>query len=402
MKVLIVVHGHPQYSHGGGEVAAYAMYDSLKKAGHSAYILAWNNQPNAGEEGRSIVQVTNNEWMISTKTDFFTFSSTNLDAIEAYKTLITSLKPDVIHFHHYIHLGIELPGLAKALLPKVKTFLTLHEYLLICNNNGQMIKTDGQLCEVSSPQACNKCFPSISPEAFFMREGYLKNCLSSIDQMICPSHFLMDRYLAWGVPKNKITYLENILIINKSKTQKSKYDKIKTFGYFGQINYYKGLDILLDAMELIAHLAPRIRLHINGNFSSINSPQYQKELEAKIESLGEMVDFKGPYSNTSLLSRMDQVGWLVMSSRWWENSPVVIQEALANKTPLILPNIGGMEEKVNKNGFLYEAKDPESLSKVLLKASTIKLADYNKLNLSSEAEDKSLVSKLLAMYKSSY
>ena len=401
MKVLIVVHGHPQYSHGGGEVAAYAMYESLKKAGHSAYILAWNNQANAGEEGRPIVQVANDEWMISTKTEFFTFSSINNEAVEAYKTLITSLKPDVIHFHHFIHLGIELPTMAKKVLPKVKVFMTLHEYLLICNNNGQMIKTDGALCERSSPQECNKCFPSISPEAFFMREGYLKNCLAVVDQFISPSNFLRDRFIAWGIPKERITYLENILNINKSKNLKSKYDKIKIFGYFGQINYYKGLDILLDAMELIAHLAPKIRLHINGNFSAINSPKYQKELEDRIESLGDMVEFKGPYSNTTLLNRMDQVGWLVMSSRWWENSPVVIQEALANKTPVILPNIGGMEEKMKKNGFLYEAKDPESLSKVLLKAATIKQAEYSKFNLSSEAEEKSLVAKLLVLYKNS-
>ena len=43
---------------------------------------------------------------------------------------------------------------------------------------------------------------------------------------------------------------------------------------------------------------------------------------------------------------MQSVESVVVPSIWWENSPVVIQEALRNRRPIICSNIGGMAEKV--------------------------------------------------------
>jgi len=400
MKILIVVHGHPKYSHGGGEVSSYSMYQALKKAGHTVNFLAYNNLPGAGDSGRSITKVAPDEWLISTKTDWFTFSSSDLEGIEAFKTMVGKLKPDVIHFHHFLNLGIELPLVAKQVLPGVKVIFTLHEYLLICNRDGQMITTKDELCMGASPENCNKCFPQFSKEAFFLKEGYFKNCLSAVDQFLAPSHFLRERFITWGIPKERISYLENILTFDRKAKISDKFSKIKRFGYFGQINRYKGLDILLDALESIVHIAPKIKLVIHGNFSIGNSPEYQAYIEQKMKNLEDYIEYKGPYSSDQLVGYMNDIGWLVMSSRWWENSPVVIQEALAYKTPVILPNFGGMQEKMGNNGYLYEAMDSESLGKVMLKASNIKQSDYKKFKIDSQADDISQIKQLMSLYKS--
>jgi len=39
MKVLVVAHGHPSIHKGGGEVAAYSLYQMLKDIGHQAVFL---------------------------------------------------------------------------------------------------------------------------------------------------------------------------------------------------------------------------------------------------------------------------------------------------------------------------------------------------------------------------
>jgi glycosyltransferase involved in cell wall biosynthesis len=402
MKILVIAHGHPKFSPGGGEVAAYSMYKALKKAGNEAYFLAWNNTAGAGDMGRPIEQITSDEWMISTKTEFFTFSSINEEAINAYKVLLESLKPDIVHFHHFIHLGIELPKLTKSILTKVKVFMTLHEYLLICANNGQMITTKGELCYQSSPEACNKCFPQKTPESFFMREGYIKNCLAAVDHFFSPSEFLRGRFIQWGLPTEKITYLENILSLDVLTSKKVKPELIKEFGYFGQINYYKGLDILLDAFVIMKKTAPDARLHINGHISEINSPEYRKLLEQKIQELGNSVMFNGTYNKETLKARMDQVGWLVMSSRWWENAPVVIQEAWANKLPIIVPNIGGMLEsaEIQEGGVAYEARNVESLARELTEASKMSMSDYGTIAKElPKYNDKKLLLQLIYLYK---
>ncbi len=61
-------------------------------------------------------------------------------------------------------------------------------------------------------------------------------------------------------------------------------------------------------------------------------------------------------SMQDLLSRVDCV---VVPSVWWENSPLVIQEAFLAGVPVICSNIGGMAEKVKDrvNGLHFAVGD---------------------------------------------
>ena len=61
---------------------------------------------------------------------------------------------------------------------------------------------------------------------------------------------------------------------------------------------------------------------------------------------------------------MATVDWIVMPSIWWENSPVVIQEASCIGRPPIVSDIGGMAEKVRDgvDGLHFRAGSPEDLA----------------------------------------
>src|ERR1044071_1235531 len=67
---------------------------------------------------------------------------------------------------------------------------------------------------------------------------------------------------------------------------------------------------------------------------------------------------------------MANFDWVVVPSIWWENSPLVIQEAFQHGRPVICSDIGGMAEKVahGVNGLHFRAGDARSL------ASTIRTA----------------------------
>ena len=43
---------------------------------------------------------------------------------------------------------------------------------------------------------------------------------------------------------------------------------------------------------------------------------------------------------------MAEVDWVVVPSIWWENAPLVIQEAFRHRRPVICGDIGGMAEMV--------------------------------------------------------
>jgi glycosyltransferase involved in cell wall biosynthesis len=61
--------------------------------------------------------------------------------------------------------------------------------------------------------------------------------------------------------------------------------------------------------------------------------------------------------------------WVVVPSIWWENSPLVIQEALAHRRPDICSNIGGMAEKVRlgPDGFHFQVNDPFELASLMVR-----------------------------------
>ena len=60
---------------------------------------------------------------------------------------------------------------------------------------------------------------------------------------------------------------------------------------------------------------------------------------------------------------MQMVDWVIVPSIWWENSPVVIQEAFACRTPVIGTDHGGIAEKIiGQGGIGFQPNDVEHLS----------------------------------------
>jgi glycosyltransferase involved in cell wall biosynthesis len=67
---------------------------------------------------------------------------------------------------------------------------------------------------------------------------------------------------------------------------------------------------------------------------------------------------------------MSTVDWVVVPSIWWENSPLVIQEAFVARRPVICSAIGGMAEKVRHeiDGLHFRPGDPVDLADTMMRA----------------------------------
>ena len=77
--------------------------------------------------------------------------------------------------------------------------------------------------------------------------------------------------------------------------------------------------------------------------------------------------YHGPYQNEAVDRLMQTVDVVLVASTWWENSPVVIQEALRNRRPIICSDIGGMAEKVRDgiDGLHFPVNSPLGLANVI-------------------------------------
>jgi glycosyltransferase involved in cell wall biosynthesis len=352
MKYLIFSHGHPNYSKGGAEIAAHRLFQGINQIpGHSAWFVA-RCPDNMLHLGSPIAAINERELLISGNADIPNLTATiRLGSDSDFAEMLRHINPDVVHFHHYINFGVEMLHAVRRELPNAKILLTLHEFIAICSNNGQMYKTNNQLCHSYSPRDCSQCFPDRNPEDFFLREQYIKSFFANVDMFISPSHFLMERYISWGIPREKITVIENGQMSEPPLAPRpiKDDDSRNVFGFFGQINPYKGVDVLLQA---VANLSKKERrklvLEIHGANLEYQTPAFQEKINALLKPLQKegVVRVVGPYQPHEMRDRMANIDWVVVPSIWWENSPMVIQEALLYGRPLLVSNIGGMAEKV--------------------------------------------------------
>src|SRR5438094_1383992 len=93
----------------------------------------------------------------------------------SFKDFLEAQRPDVIHFQHTHFLGYDLVRVARNTLPGVPIVYSFHEYLPICQRDGQMVRTnDDELCMEESPRRCNECFPEMTPQMFYMRKRFVQ------------------------------------------------------------------------------------------------------------------------------------------------------------------------------------------------------------------------------------
>lgn len=348
--ILVISHGHPDFDYGGGEVAAYNLYEALRDhyPGESVTFLARIEDGDVG----SIRPRRVGEYLWSHRMrDFFLFTSREKNSLQRFVEFIKFASPRVIFMHHYVHIGLEIIPLIKANLPDCRIVLTLHEMLAICNNNGQMVKTGSSaLCYESSLDDCARCFPGKSREDFWLRKHFISRHFEAVDHFVSPSHFLKDRYVTWGLPADRIRVIENIHPKRQPLPPRRRdRNQPNRFGYFGQINPYKGIYLLLEALKQMPEDdRATVRLELNGANIKSQTPEFQESFKKLVDPLVEegVVVMRGPYARRELQHRLQSVDWVVMPSVWWENSPMIIQEALGYGRPVICPAVGGMGEKV--------------------------------------------------------
>jgi len=373
LRVLIGSHSHPLVLNGGSEVASHALFRRLaRQPGVEAHYLGCSRDAAYARAGQTITQpFAANDYLYTVgETDWFKFANRDPAFAHDLRTLLAELRPDIVHLHHYVNFGVEVFRYVRETLPDAAIILTLHELLAICHNLGQMVKRPGgSLCRRSGEVECGRCFPEIQNSDFFLRRTYIQYFLRHVDWFIAPSAFLAERYAAWGLPEERIAVIENV----PSRTAAGSDRRPRTglgplrVGFFGQISELKGMEVLLDAASILEESGRHdVAFAIHGDDSQ-QLPAFRTRFRERLETLSRSVTFSGPYLNEHVDGLMRQVDVVVVPSIWWENSPVVIQEALRNGCAIVCSNIGGMAEKVldGESGLHFAVGNARALADTL-------------------------------------
>jgi glycosyltransferase involved in cell wall biosynthesis len=369
-QVAVIAHSHPSVTKGGAEIAAYTLYKGYLSLGVDAIFVAACPERDRAKLGLDSSREHAIFYRPERYDHFYQLGAP--DSRDELNQILRSHQTTVANFHHFLNFGLGALRDVKMGGPFRKV-LTFHEFLAICHNHGQMITRPGQLlCERESPSACTSCFPDLTRQQFSLRKDLFLETLKGFDGFVSPSEFLARRFVDWGLPHERMAVIENGLahIPPRRIAQPDAHKSSWTFGFFGQVNPFKGLDTLLAAAEVLAkdqRSTEQIRIRIHGNMIGL-SDQFLKRFTTAQER--QIIDYAGPYNNSSVGQLMADCDYLLVPSRWWENSPVVIQEAYAVGRPVICSGIGGMAEKVinGVTGLHFRVGDHLDLVRVMRSA----------------------------------
>jgi glycosyltransferase involved in cell wall biosynthesis len=196
--------------------------------------------------------------------------------------------------------------------------------------------------------------------------------LDNVDLFIAPSEQLMERYLRFGIEPQRIEVEEYGRLRPPVRAPAPRQTRRPgNVGFFGQLSHFKGAKVMLEAMSMLGQDA-NVHLWLHGANLELQSPEFQQEFARMHERLRDKVTFRGRYEHSELPRLMADLHWVLVPSVWWENSPLVIQEAFFHRRPVICSDVGGMAEKVRDgvDGLHFRVGDPFSLARVLEQASS--------------------------------
>lgn len=404
MKILQVIHSFPPYNTAGSEVYTYNLSRELAKR-HKVFVFHRINDPykkeyeltNSPYDGLLIYTINNT----FRHCDSFEMTYKNNIIGEKFGLILDQIKPDIVHIQHLLYLSAKIiEEIKKRKIPMV---FTLHDYWLICPQ-GQLFKNNIKLCNREDNSECINCIlhhlsikkhifntycllKKTIPECLFQviksiyltyskfvflnkdkalflieeRIAYIKDICSKIDLLISPSQLLKRKFIKFGIPEDKITLLSYGFDLDFFKNlQKIPSDKLR-FGFIGNLLPAKGVHILIQTFNKIRN--DNVELRIYGRVSSYKGTlgNYLRYLKKVTGSKN--IKFMGGFACERIAETFSDIDVLVVPSIWYENSPLVIQEAFLSKTPVIASRIGGIPELISDgaSGLLFNPGDVNDL-----------------------------------------
>lgn len=384
-KILLMSLFHPELMRGGAQQICYELFQGLQQRGDCEVTLLASVDSSYPALFKSGARITGfdgrpGEFVyLMQDYDYWYHKTGSVLHIEALIEFFETINPDVIHFHHFFTFGADIITLARRVLPKAKIVFTFHEFMSICAANGQMVRlTDRSLCTHASLVRCHQCFPDRSPEQFLTRRLWFQTHLSHVDVFTCPSHFMIEHYVRWGIDRRHIQHITN--------GQRSYGTPIAApvgaknrFGFFGQFVDNKGVQVLLRAVaQLRAEGFTDFTVELNGSNLQYASVPVRQEIEAFLSAeaalpMDEQIVFNnGSYHVDQLSSRMARVDWCVVPSIWWEIFGLVISEAWMFGKPVLCSNVGGPAERIvdDVDGLHFQMGDHRALANTMRRACT--------------------------------
>ena len=348
------------YRKGGSEAYYFALADLLRENNHE--VIPFSMKDNKNYETKYskyfIENISYENMGIKEKAINGAKLIYSFEAKKKVKNIVNDNTPDIAHLHIFQH------QLSPSILKEIKkngTYVvnTVHDLKVICPNYKML--NDGEICEKCKSDKFINCFKSKCIKGSTVNsmlntiEAYTHRILKSydyVDKFICPSKFYMNKFIEFGIPKEKVVHIPNFVDVSKFNPN---YEHEDYFVYFGRLSEEKGINTLIKSMKYVN----KSKLIIVG------TGPIEKELkEFVVKEKITNVEFVGFKTGNELENIIKKSRFIVIPSEWYENAPMSIIEAMAYGKAVLGSNIGGIPEFIEDNhtGMIFNTKDEIDLA----------------------------------------
>ncbi len=318
MRILFV---HNYYQHTGGEDQVFLAEKNLMNGrGHEVHSYTVNN-----DNVHSIWTKINTAINLS-----YSSNSKNIFSIELKK-----VKPDIVHCHNFFPLLT--PSIFDACRENgIPVVLTLHNYRLICpsvylsknNEPWELSIKKNPYWTVPHKVYRNSFIGTAAIARMINFHKKKKTWLTKLDRIITLTDFAKNKFIESGFSPDNMVVKPNFIP-----------DPIKNINnreqfalFIGRLSPEKGIKFLLNSWK-----------EINFPLKIVGDGPMKENLILNEKN----IEFIGKIPNESVKSLLQQARFLVFPSQWYEGFPMVLVEALACGTPVIVTNIGSMQEIIS-------------------------------------------------------
>ncbi len=337
------------------------------------------------------------------------------------------IRPDIVHIHNLE--GFSLDALMSASTTDAKLVWSLHNYHTICPqvylmqnhrtpclNNRQGRACESCLAPPSSPAPPVHIQPAIrrippaawpdcplrpgpwwgefpddwaplentphvpgdtlsfttqAPSPYHTRRRAMVDSLNRCDRVLAVSNFVRDRFITLGVHPDVIQVQHiGTRFADESPNQPPRPARQPNapirLMFMGYHNHFKGLHVLLDALEL---LTPDVLARLHLTIRALNAELIERpvrRLEPRLASLSFGVGYEAAQLRSIVAQEAPDLG--VVPSIWWDNGPQTVMEFLSCGVPVLGARAGGIPDLVRhaENGLLFRANDRYDLARTLV------------------------------------
>lgn len=355
MRILLV--NKYNYPRGGADTYFLFLQAALTALGHEVAIFAMDHPRNYPSPWQKyfVSRISFNQKGIIGKIRAAGRIFYSFEAARKFGQLVDDFRPDIVHCHNIYHqLSPSILGVAKK--RGIPVILHLHDYKLISPNYRLFAR--GKIWRASLDEKSywagvrDNCLESYPRSLLTYLEMVFHHKIGrfyerNVDRLIAPSQFMAKLVSENGWADDKIYTLANCVPVLEELKPAGPTSIRQPLLYFGRLSEEKGIEDLIRASKMCG-----TDLQIIGS-----GPIKEKLTKLAKSASGEgRTTFLGQIDGPALLDQIAKAGAVVIPSRWYENMPLALLEALALGKIVIASRIGGLPEVVKngQNGFLFE------------------------------------------------